>query len=42
MIKAVTDPENIAAIMASVKISMPGMNKIQQQAKKAKKKNAKV
>lgn len=39
--KAVTDNESIAAILGNVKISMPGMQKIQQEAKKARKKNAK-
>ncbi len=37
LVKALNDPEMIAVMMSDVKISVPGMQKIQREQKKAKK-----
>ena len=42
LIKAVTDPQNVQAIIGGVKLSAPGLAKAQQQAKRDKKARGKA
>ena len=41
LLKAISDNEHIASILANVKISMPGMTKLKQEQKKSKKSSKK-